>query len=67
MSMDLLQRLIADIIAVTEAMMEADHNDIAAAPNYSTPEKKHTTTGHSAKNRHMARRPMSQGVHRSVC
>lgn len=68
MSMDLLQRLIADIIATTQTMIQADTADAnVATPEYCTPEKAHTTTGHSAKNRHKSQAPMSQGVHRSVC
>jgi glutamate decarboxylase len=68
MSMDLLDRLIADICAVTETLMTSDEIDLQAwQPFSSSVEKTHASLGHSAKNIHKAKRPMSEGVHRSVC
>lgn len=69
MSMDLLDRLIADICQVTEQLMESDAGDLQAwqpTPAKSV-EKVHSSLGHDAKNKHKAKRPMSEGVHRSVC
>ncbi len=72
MSRDLLDKLIGDICAVTETLIDADTADAAAAsaghaaaaPSI---EKQHASAGHVAKHRHKGRRPMSHGVHRSVC
>ena len=69
MSRDLLDRLITDIFQVTETLMETDATQLQAyQPNPPTSvEKKLASTGHDHKNRHKASRPMSHGVHRSVC
>ena len=69
MSLDLLERLIGDIIAVTQDLIESDKDDHAVAtPNFSTStEKRHASRGHDGKNKHKAKQPMSQGVHRTVC
>lgn len=69
MSMDLLDRLVSDIIAVTETLMSTQTTDLAALqPSATTIEKRHQSSGTDAKNRtrHM-KRPMSHGVHRAVC
>jgi glutamate decarboxylase len=69
MSMDLLNRLIADILQVTETLMSTDSTDLQAyqpaAPN--SVEKQHGSKGLTHRNKHHAKAPMSQGVHRSVC
>ena len=68
MSVDLLDRLISDIIAVTETLMKTDAVDIAAfQPGVNTVEKATMSAGvdHTAKDK--ARTPMSEGVHRAVC
>ncbi|KAF2083262.1 glutamate decarboxylase [Saccharata proteae CBS 121410] len=68
MSMDLLDRLISDICAVTESVMQADQIDLEAwQPFSSSVEKKHASQGVDSKNKHKSRRPMHEGVHRSVC
>ena len=68
MSMDLLDRLITDICAVTQTLMTTDVVDLAAfQPGISSVEKEHSSLGHVAKDRHKSKRPMSEGVHRSVC
>jgi glutamate decarboxylase len=68
MSMDLLDRLIADICAVTELTMESDTIDLAAWQPFSkSVEKEHGSLGHDEKNKHRAKHPMNKGVHRSVC
>ncbi len=68
MSLDLLTRLISDIYAVTENLMSTDTVDLAAfQPGTSSIEKEHASLGYNAQNRHKGRRPMSDGVHRSVC
>ncbi|KAI9755328.1 MAG: hypothetical protein M4579_004330 [Chaenotheca gracillima] len=69
MSMDLVDKLIADIIAVTQTLMETDVNDLSAfqpTPQNSI-EKLHSSKGHTPNHKHKASRPMSDGVHRSVC
>lgn len=66
--MDLLDRLIADICAVTQTLMTTDAVDLAAfQPGNSSVEKEHSSLGHMAKDRHKGNRSMSEGVHRSVC
>ncbi|MCJ1476150.1 hypothetical protein MMC13_004815 [Lambiella insularis] len=66
MSLDLLDRLISDIFAVTQTLMESDAVDLQAyAPGTNSVEKQHGSQGHDNRNRHKATRPMSHGVHRS--
>jgi glutamate decarboxylase len=68
MSLDLLERLISDITATTQTLMESDPVDLAAfQPADTSIEKQHSSIGFDAKNRHHATRRMSHGVHRSVC
>ena len=68
MSLDLLDRLITDIIAITEQLMDADPLDLAAfQPGATTIEKQHQSKGIDHANKHKAERPMSKGVHRTVC
>ena len=69
MSIDLLNRLIADIIQVTETLISSEQSDIMAYQTYasSSVEKQHGSKGVSHQNRHKAQRPMREGVHRSVC
>lgn len=68
MSLDLLDRLISDIIAVTQTLMESDTVDLAAfQPGATSIEKQQSSLGFDAKHRHHAKQPMSKGVHRTVC
>ena len=68
MSMDLLDRLIADILTITQQLMNTDELDLAAfQPGTSTIEKEHMSKGVDKQNIHKAERPMREGVHRSVC
>lgn len=68
MSVDLLDRLISDIFATTQTLMEFDSVDLAAfQPVASSIEKQHGSKGYDHRNRHKASQPMSHGVHRSVC
>ncbi|KAL2356681.1 pyridoxal phosphate-dependent transferase [Cryomyces antarcticus] len=69
MSMDLLDRLIADICAVTETLMQSDEMDLAAWQPFSkSTEKEHASAGLAAKDKHKkSRQPMHKGIHRSVC
>ena len=70
MSMDLLDRLISDLIAVTQTLMESDLGDLSALqPTATSTEKSHQSLGNDAKHRkqHGSKQPMDKGVHRSVC
>jgi len=69
MSLDLMDRLISDIIAVTQTLMNSDAMDLAAfQPGAATSvEKEHGSLGYSAQDRHKAKRPIGEGVHRTVC
>ena len=68
MSMDLLDRLITDIVATTERMMNSDPMDLAAfEPGSTSVEKQIMSKGVDHQNKHKAQRPMSKGVHRTVC
>ncbi|KAI9817560.1 MAG: hypothetical protein M1827_001172 [Pycnora praestabilis] len=68
MSLDLLDRLISDICAVTQTIMDTDAIDLAAfAPGPSSVEHAHSTQFHDNKNRHKAKHPKEHGVYRTVC
>ncbi len=68
MSLDLLDRLISDICGVTQTLMSTDQLSLAAfQPGAASVEKEHSSMGHTAKDRHKGRRPMTEGVHRTVC
>lgn len=68
MSLDLLDRLITDIISVTENLMNSDPVDMAAFQTGARGvEKAHQSMGVDEKNKHKAKRPMAHGVHRTVC
>ncbi|PSN69047.1 glutamate decarboxylase [Corynespora cassiicola Philippines] len=68
LSLDMIDRLITDICSVTEMLMKSDTLDLAAwQPTSPSVEKQHSSHGLEAKNKHKARRPMHEGVHRSVC
>ena len=65
MSPDLLDRLITDIIAVTEQLMDADPMDLSAfQPGATSIEKQHQSKGVKHANKHKAQPPMSN---RTVC
>ena len=70
MSLDLLDRLISDIISVTQDLMEADAFDLTAWQGAATAiEKSHGSNGVDAKTRHKhgSKCPMHKGIHRTVC
>lgn len=69
MSLDLLDRLITDILVVTEGIMKSDSIDLQAWQPFNTnsPEKEHGSRGVRAHEKHKSKRPMSHGVHRAVC
>lgn len=68
MSRDLLDRLITDLVSVTETLMNSDVPDLAQwQPLPLSIEKQHSSVGHPHHQKHKARRPMSEGVHRTVC
>jgi glutamate decarboxylase len=66
MSLDLLDRLIADICAVTEALMSSDAIDLAAWQPFSesVEKKKSKKSSEDAKD---GKHPMHKGIHRAVC
>ncbi|KAI9814709.1 MAG: hypothetical protein M1826_002155 [Phylliscum demangeonii] len=69
MSQDLLDKLICDIIGVTEKLIESDPEDshTLLQPIKYWPAKWHQDREQHGKYNHHGRRPMSLGVHRSVC
>ncbi|KAK4937720.1 glutamate decarboxylase gad1 [Elasticomyces elasticus] len=70
MSLDLLDRLITDIISVTQSLMESDAFDLQALQTSATSiEKTHGSSGVSAQHRHKhgSQRPTKNGVYRAVC
>lgn len=69
MSLDLLDRLITDLFAVTQQLMTTDAVDLAAFQpgGCNTLEKRHSITGFDHTKKNKAHRPMSHGVHRGVC
>ncbi|MCJ1228809.1 hypothetical protein MMC12_005472 [Toensbergia leucococca] len=68
MSLDLLDRLISDIFAVTQTLMDTSAADIAPfQPANASVEKQHGSKGHDHQNKHLAERPFKKGIHRTVC
>jgi len=72
MSFDLLDRLITDICEVTQTLMDTDVGDLVflQGGKDTSVEKEHSSTGHKATKHGQGkggRRPMSEGVHRTVC
>ncbi|KAM3075422.1 glutamate decarboxylase gad1 [Clarireedia jacksonii] len=71
MSFDLLDRLIADICATTQQLIDSDAQDLSIL-NHSKDnsfEKQHASSGgkHKEGQGKGGKRPMTDGVHRSVC
>ena len=70
MSLDLLDRLITDIITVTEQLMNSAPVDLTPFQSGSTVgevEKRLASHGLQHSEKHKAQRPMKEGIHRSVC
>ncbi|KZF20893.1 glutamate decarboxylase [Xylona heveae TC161] len=68
MALDLVERLIRDICDVTETLMTTDPVDLAAyQPSSSSIEKQLASRGLRHKNRHEAKHPPHEGIHRGVC
>jgi glutamate decarboxylase len=67
MSLDLLDRLISDIIAVTETVISSEKADLQVWQPDASIEKQHGSIGLPHHQKHKAKRPMHEGVHRSVC
>ncbi|CAI6339536.1 unnamed protein product [Periconia digitata] len=68
LSLDMIDRLVSDIVGVTQSVLESTESDLAAyQPVRNSVEKEHSSHGLQAKHHHKARRPMHDGVHRSVC
>jgi len=68
MSLDLLDRLIADTFSVVQTLADSDAVDLEAySPGSATVEKQHGNQGHDKQNAHKAKNPMHKGVHRTVC
>ncbi|RDL37121.1 Glutamate decarboxylase [Venustampulla echinocandica] len=70
MSLNLLDRLIADICQATQDLIDDDKDDLSVLDRKRDPraEKMHTGTVHiDDVNRKGGKRPMSEGIHRSVC
>ncbi|CZS96511.1 related to glutamate decarboxylase [Rhynchosporium agropyri] len=70
MSFDLLDRLISDICVVTQNLIESDTQDLSVlGGKNNSVEKEHGTVGtqHNKGQGKGGKRPMSEGVHRTVC
>jgi len=72
MSFDLLDRLISDICATTQDLIENDQADlrILSKSKDNSAEKEHSSSGSHPDSKGQGRggkRPMSEGVHRTVC
>jgi len=72
MSMDLLDRLIADICQVTQNLIENDQGDLSILNKSkdTSVEKMHSSAGEASHHKGQGRggkHPMSNGIHRSVC
>jgi glutamate decarboxylase len=67
MSLDLLDRLIADIFDTTQTLMNSDLSDLQAWGSTAVVERTHGRVGHDGHNKPTAARPLHRGIHRSVC
>lgn len=70
MSLDLVDRLITDIYSVTESVMNSDEIDLSIwqpFQNRNSTEKTQGSLGSHSHEKHKHKRPMSEGVHRTVC
>jgi glutamate decarboxylase len=69
MSLDLLDRLIADICAVTETLMDSDPIDLTGWQPFSkSVEKQKSSKSPDGNNKKSdGKHPMHTGVHRAVC
>jgi glutamate decarboxylase len=70
MSLDLLDRLIADICSITESLMNAESEfDLASFGTLGSKsvEKTHASLGPATSEKGKTEAPMSNGVHRAVC
>lgn len=68
LSLDMIDRLVSDIVSVTETVLKSTQSDLVAyQPVSNSVEKEHSSHGLQAKHQHKARHPMHKGVHRSVC
>jgi glutamate decarboxylase len=69
MPMDLLDRLICDICAVTESLMNIEHDDFDLAAWQAFPKKDSSSRGTDAAGRRgtLSTTEMKGGMHRSVC
>lgn len=68
--MDLLDRLISDIFSVTENIMNSDQIDLKVwqpFQNKGSVEGTHGSMGAKSHEKQKHKRPMSKGVHRTVC
>ena len=68
LSLDMIDRLVTDIIHVTESISSSDTGDLLAwQPQAPSIEKQHSSQGLQNQHKHKAKRPMNEGVHRAVC
>jgi glutamate decarboxylase len=68
LSLDMIDRLVSDLCTITEAAMKTKGIDLAILqPGAQSVEKEHSSAGLKSSHKHKARRPMHEGVHRSVC
>lgn len=65
----MIDRLVTDIIAVTETLINTDAVDLAAFQPSAAPsiEKQHASTGLPKHQKHKAKHPTHKGVYRAVC
>lgn len=64
----MIDRLVTDIIGVTELLMKTDAVDLAAfQPSAPSVEKQHASPGLQKEHKHKAKRPSHKGVYRAVC
>jgi glutamate decarboxylase len=68
LSLDMIDRLVTDICAVTELLMKTDAVDLAAfQPGAASVEKTHANKGLKKEHKHKAHHPPKNGVYRTVC
>lgn len=67
MSLDLVDHLISDVIAVTEYLMSVMDLSAWGKSSNTSIEKQHGSSGAGSNQRDKPRNPMEKGIHRTVC
>ncbi|KAI9838930.1 MAG: hypothetical protein M1819_004138 [Sarea resinae] len=67
MSVDIMDKLVADICSVTEQLIDYESDLSTYRPGADSVEKRHSSRGVTHNQKHKAKRPLHEGIHRGVC